>query len=241
MKPGPQPDQPWVVGVPVGEAVLDCDWPPECPPRLLRGAIVAQMGGIEHAHVDLHNHDPAGGHMTRAPRVCYRVPLGRPTVYAWGGLAHEHLTQLARDVHALRLPGGGVVDVRGVDLRLGVEQACTSKAWHRYELATPLFPPDVAWGRRPREDGPERWAWAGQLLERSITELLGDIGLEVRHAVHVHVEALRDARVEWSRPQRETVVSRWGFLARWACNARLPGGVALGKHRSEGWGEVRPC
>lgn len=238
----PRVGHPWLVHVDHGEAVLDCDWPDDCPTRVLRGAIAEQMGGGDgrRAHVDWHNH--ADGEEVRhaTPRVLYRVTRGRPVVYAWGSRAHEQLTEIARVIHALRLPGGRVLDVRGVSIDVRQSQAnATAKTWHRYILASPLFPPDVAWARRPRRPGPEREAWAGHLVARSIASLLCEMGLEARRHIHVRLSGYRDVRVCWERPEQGRRIERWGFSGWFVTNARLPDGIGLGRHRSEGFGEIR--
>lgn len=123
--------------------------------------------------------------------------------------------------------------------------AITPKRWHSYELVTPYCPSDVTWGRRPRgRDGAwARPAWAGAALAASIRQVALTLGhdLEVgAHRVHVQIADFADARAEWVRPDgRQWRVD--GFRARFVANVRLPDGIGLGRHRAEGFGEVRGC
>lgn len=211
----------------VAEATLQIpDWPAGAHPRVLRGAICTELehhapGGL---HIDWHGHAEEQ-HREAIPPICYRVHRG-PSVYLAGARTEEHLALLLRGLGSLRLPHGDVVEVEGVDVtQRRVTLATSNKAWRRYELETPIYPPEVAWRRRPRHSGPERRAWAGALLRASLAEL----GLDA----HVQIEAMRDEDVEWRGERRR------GFVARWVSNADLPDGMGLGAHRAEGWGVVR--
>lgn len=218
-----------------GEVVLRCRWP--YGPAPLRGAVVAALG--DRAHVDHHGH--LGDGTTRQARatVYYRVRDGAPVVWAYGPRAGDHLAEVAA-LRALRLPAGEVVDVDEAALRLdSTDVGVLKDGWRRYEVAE-YFPSTVAYGRRPRRPGPERAAWTGQCLASSVRRWLADVGVspDVDRPVHVHVHAHDDHEVRW-RDREEAV--RWGFSARFVANARLPDGIGLGQHVSEGFGEVRTC
>lgn len=236
---------PHIAEVEVAEVALDIpDWPRGACGRMLRGALCAELRQHvgDELHVDWHGHASDGTVRQALPPILYRVQDGRPSVWMMGERAGEHLALMLRKLRAVRLAGGDVVEVRGMDLRRSTcHVRTTPKRWQRYELVSPLFPTDVAWKRRPRQPGPERWAWAGQLVRKSMAELLRDVGVpesSVRH-LHVHVHDYDDRRVEWRRQGRGLEIRRWGFVARLVVNAVLPDGCALGKHRSEGWGVVR--
>jgi len=208
-----------------------------------------ETGAESGASVAWHNHDDRSNTTHRPPEVLYRVRDGRPSLYLLGPRAHDHAALLARHLHALRLPGDGVVDIEGLDLRLD-EVVCQllGKAWQTYDLVTPLFPPRVTWARRPREPGtPERVAWVGATIASGIRAWLDSVGPWLgRGQVDLHVMAHRrslrdDLRCAWERPTRGQASRVRGFRCRFTANVALPDGIGLGAHKSEGWGEVRRC
>lgn len=237
-------EHPWTpAAVPVAEVRLDVDWPRACPPRILRGAVLAQMMASEGStlHSDWHGHlnGPEGG-MSRPAPICYRIEPS-PRLYLWGDRAHDHATRAAEVLRSLRLPGGDVLDIRSVDLDLRTEAAGVDRRWYGYDLVTPLYPAAVAWGRRPRAPGRFRRAWAGTVIRRSILDLLGAMGKgdAVGSPLHVDVDDYRDVRLEWARPEREVREHVEGFRCSFAANVQLPDGIGLGHHRAEGFGEIR--
>lgn len=243
------PDVPWSRRVQWAEARLQIPgWPRGAPPSLLRGAVCSALERAltdecsdrwSRLHVDWHNHAEGGALRTAAPRVLYRTREG-PTLWLWGERTPEHVGLLMRHLSAVRLPGGDVLPVEGVDLSQGATDVRVRKQhWHRYDLVTPLFPGRVAYGRRPRDEG-ARPAWAGQAFAGCIRSLAAEVGLDLRDDLHVHVERYRDERVEWRRTDGRGE-SAWGFRAVVLANAVLPDGAALGKRRAEGFGEVRRC
>jgi len=237
----------WVKRVYHAEARLVCNWPRLCPPRILRGAVIAEMDRLlpHGAGVDWHQHGDDDKSAQRIPRIFYRVLDGQPSLWAWGPRAHQHLAQLTASLHALRLPQGQVVEIEGVDLDTQhTDVQYTGKSWYQYELVTPIYPSDVAFKRRPRQCGPQRKAWGGSYLTAAINRWVKSAGLnfETRgQLLHVSVDEAWDVPVIWERPDRGTAVKAVGFRARWTCNAILPDGLGLGHHRAEGFGEVRRC
>lgn len=221
---------------------LRCAWPAAVPARVLRGAVVARIEEAGGASVAWHNHDDNGALAQRPPEVLYRTK-GGPSLWMVGPRAEVHALAIGAAVKALRLPLGDVVQIDGAEMVRGltVVGVGSSKRWRRYELVTPLFPPKVAWARRPRASGPERWAWAGHLLAESITGWLQAAGCVGGRPVHVHLHDLSEQPTLWSRPGRGAEERAVGFTARFVTNAVLPDGVGLGQHRSEGFGEVRVC
>lgn len=235
------PGQPWARAVPVARVRLTCDWPRVCPARILRGAVVARVDEAVGASVAWHQHGDDGDPAQRPCEVLYRVEP-HPEVWLWGPRALAHAAILAQHLHALRLPAGEVVEVRGVEIEAETATVqALGKGWRRYRLVTPYFPTDRAWARRPRTPGPERAAWAGQALRASLSTALGDVGLTPPADLHVHVAAMRDEPVEWERPVRGHVSRVVGFTADFVANVALPDGIGIGKHRVEGFGvlEVR--
>jgi hypothetical protein len=230
--------QPWRVSVPYGWARIVLGRPFPATATVLRGAVPWALFGDE-AHVDWHQHLGTGENRQTAPPILYRVRDGVPLVYAWGPHAHQHLAYLARELHALRLPQGEILDVEGVDLRLREEEqvGVSLKRWWAHEIRD-YFPSQVVGARRPRggRTHPHRAAWAEQALASSISMWLREVGLEpqAHRPVHVRLEEVRHHRVAW-RGDKQVV---WGFSGRLTTNARLPDGIGLGQHRSEGCGEV---
>lgn len=230
---------PWVREVEAARVQLVCAWP-GLPARIVRGAICQELelslsGEVvptwDHLHAEWHGH----GMSERTPRVLYR---DWPGIYTWGEGAHDRARMLGERVKSLRLPGGRVLAVEGADLRLSVvEVQMAKKAWRRYRLATPLYPSDSAYGRRPREHGPERVAWAGRALASAIERFGREIGLPL-DGLHVHVERMEDRHVEWARPGRDILERRAGFVAEFVTNIKLPPGIGLGAKRAEGFGEI---
>lgn len=234
--------QPWARRLQVARVRLACDWPRACPSRHLRGAIVARLEEAGGASVAWHQHGDDDESAARSPEVLYRIRPddGAPEVVCIGPRAAEHAQRLARDVHALRLPAGQVIAVDGVDVQYDAHVVqVRQKAWSRLTLQTPFFPTSTQWGRRPRAPGPERAAWAGQALAASLESFLCAAGLTVAGQVHVQVVGMEDARVTWERPGRGDRHEAIGFFADFVANVAIPDGVGIGKHRAEGWGEVR--
>lgn len=238
----PVEGMPWAREVEHVEIKLRCRLPPQIPARILRGAVIAAVEAGGGASVAWHNHDDRAEAAYRMPEVLYRTN-GGPRLWMLGPRAREHAMMLGSRVHALRLPGGSVVAVDGAEVESGstIVAPTTSKRWRRYELVTPLYPTSVAWKRRPRDAGPERWAWAGQLLGSCVESWLEAAGCTLHRRVHVHLHTFEEERVTWERPGREIRERVTGFRAKFVCNADLPDGVGLGQHRSEGFGEVRRC
>lgn len=250
----PRSPDPLGVDVPHAEARLVVRGWSDWPAHVVRGAICTELeraltgritDGWTALHVDWHGHSETG-RSDRPARVCFR-PRGRGVieVYAWGDLAHTHVAALGR-LGALRDPRGEVCAVEDVQARTATTAlAITPKRWHGYELVTPYCPSDVTWGRRPRgRDGAwARPAWAGAALAASIRQVALTLGHDLEagaHRVHVQIADFADARAEWARPDgREWRVD--GFRARFVANVRLPDGIGLGRHRAEGFGEVRAC
>lgn len=237
------PSIPWVRRVETVDARLVVDrWPAQSCATVLRGAVCEEMARqtAGQLHVDWHNHTDDDVRQA-SPRVMYRVHDG-PHVYMWGERAAEHVSLLMRGLHALRLPRGEVVEVRGVDVtRADTDVRVHKSSWYAYELTSPLFPPDVSGRRMPNGDA--RLAWAGQLLERCIMSWYSDIGLDTDHAsqrLHVHMYDMRTVQLEW-RKSTGQLDRGLGFVGRFLTSAILPDGIGLGKHRSVGFGEVRRC
>lgn len=201
-------------------------WPPGACGRMLRGALCTELRQHvgDQLHVDWHGHAEEG-HRAAYPPICFRG-FARPSLWMRGPRTTEHV-RLLLGLRAIRLRrDGDVLPVEDMEIRHVEEEITTSnKRWRRYELETPIYPPDVAWRRRPRKAGPERCAWAGQLLRGSLAELGAD--------AHVHVHEMEDRPVAWRGEKRQ------GFVARFVTNACLPDGVGIGSHKAEGWGVLR--
>jgi hypothetical protein len=200
-------------------------WPRGACGRMLRGALCTELERHRPGlHIDWHGHAEVDTRDAYPP-ISYRG-FRRPSVWMMGPRTEEHL-RLLMQLSAIRLDrDGDILEVGGMDVQHHDQiPTVSNKRWRRYELETPLYPPDVAWRRRPREAGPERCAWAGQLLRASLAEL----GLDA----HVHIHAMEDRPVEWRGERRR------GFVARWVSNAGLPDGIGIGAHKAEGWGVVR--
>lgn len=220
---------PWSVEMPWAEV-----WWPSIrwrrPESCLRGAVLSALG--DDAHVDYHSHQPDGSNRQEPPSVCYRITAeGCPLVYLTGPRAMDHVAELAR-LRYLETRETGAPAIRSGSTVVQV----TPKRWMRYELVTPYRPSGVVHQRRPRQDGPERRAWAGQALTSSLLLVLEQWGIDVdagNHRPTVHVEQLRNERTGFRGEYR------WGFRARFVANVALPPGVGVGSHRAFGFGEVR--
>lgn len=227
-----------VVEVPVAEARLHVpSWPRGATASVLRGAVCAEMerhapGGL---HVDWHSH-VADGTTRQAPALtAYRVHDGL-RIHWHGPRAHEHAALLACSLHALRLPGGDVLPVERVDVTTSVERAGASgRRPYVYRLASPLWPPHVAWRRRPRDPGPAQRAWCSYLVAACTREWLRSVGVDLAAGmpVDVHLEDIRWTRGDWREDRRPV------FTATIYTPACLPDGIGLGHHRAFGWGEIR--
>ena len=196
----------------------------------LRGAIALAMGG-EAAHIDFHGHIDATTTRQGAPPVSYRVVDGAPVVHLHGPRVHDHLGALAR------LPAFDGAACGAPVLRAGETEAqILGKTWRRYELVSPYFPSHVVYGRRPRTAGVEQRAWAAQALAVSLTQFADGVGVGGGdHPIHVQIAEMRTERVAFKEAKRH------GFLAAFVANVVVPPGLALGGHRSVGFGVVQPC
>lgn len=223
--------EPWIARVPWAEVRWEARV--SVPATMLRGAVVAALG--DDCHIDYHQHREDGTTRQEPATVCYRVRDGRPSVYVLGPRAGDHVRELAR-LAEVRFPREGRVALGSPWVQGGYTDVRTRKTeWQRYELVSPYFPSEVVWRRRPRKAGPERGAWAGAALEASMRLLWEQVGLEdrVNRPLHVQVEGLKTEMVAFKGGRVH------GFRARFVTNAVLPDGVALGAHRSVGFGEVR--
>jgi len=238
----PDTTEPWKAPVQWARVRLDIPgWPRRASARMLRGAICGALENHapEGLHVDWHGHAADGTPRQCIPPVQYRTHDG-PEVYFVGPRSSDHVALLSRALHAVRLQrDGDVLEVRAADIESDTcAMQTTGKSWVRYELVSPLFPPDVAWRRRPRDPGHERDAWAAGLLYSSISQVLLAGGIQPDR-LRLHVVGVAHERVEWKRPKRSLSVGIYGFRARMVMNARLPPWVGLGKHRAEGFGALQ--
>lgn len=236
--------EPWVTVVPFGEVVFDVDWPAPLSERVLRSAICGQLG--PNAHVDFHQHadGPEDERRMACPAVMYRIRNGRPGVWLWGPRAGENVMTLAR-LNVLEVPNGERLTIRGAELRIDECPVSVHRKgrWNRYRLATPFFPPSVTSARQPGSGADsEVWgAWAGGTLARSLSAWLRDEVALDGEQLHVHMVRWRTAKCSWARPSRGVGYAATGFEAEFLANVAIPDGLALGKHRAEGWGEIRAC
>jgi len=241
--------EPWLIHVDHAEVRLSCRWPDTCPARILRGAIVGQVEKQIGASVEWHNHGDDGESSARPALTLYRV-RSSPEIYFYGRTAHQRAAWLLGSIHALTLPAGEVVAIDSADMRMGTTDCqVLGKTWATYDLVSPIFPSLVTYRRRPRDPGPERRAWAVHFLESSILDWLngarseygmereaGQTGISVY--VHDFDDIDRSPKLRWERPGK-TEYEAHGFQCRFTSNAVLPDGCGLGRHRSEGFGEIR--
>jgi len=240
---------PWLIPVDHAEVRLRCRWPAACPERILRGAVVGQVERQIGASVEWHNHGDDGESSARPALTLYRV-RSCPEVYFYGRTAHQRAAWLIRSVGALMLPGGEVIEVESGDLRTGATGCqVLGKSWATYDLVTPIFPSLVTYRRRPREPGAERRAWAVHFIESTVLDWLNGARLEYgldreqgQTGISVYIHDFDDidgsVKLMWERPGRSEYVAH-GFRCRFTTNAVLPDGIGLGRHRAEGFGEIR--
>lgn len=226
------PDLPqWRQTVRVAEVTLRLARPIGINGGALRGVVVqslfpdpAKARGMD---VDWHQHVTDDETRFGPPPILYRMRSGVPTVFMWGPFAHHHASRL-RSLRVLRAREGDV-EVLGADVHAGtVDVLLDSFRRYIYRLATPYFPGE------PRPEGLSgRRDWARRLLGGSIGHLLRHMGIPGPRRPWVDIVDFADARVNWRGRHR------WGFQATLTTDARLPDGIGLGRHRSEGWGEIR--
>jgi len=173
---------PHIAEVEVAEVALDIPgWPRGACGRMLRGALCAELRQHvgDQLHVDWHGHASDGTVRQALPPILYRVQDGHPSVWMMGERAGEHLTLMLRELRAVRLAGGDVVEVRGMDLRRSTcHVRTTPKSWQRYELMSPLFPTDVdvedyddrrvEWKRKRRGLEVRRWGFVARLVVNAV-------------------------------------------------------------------------
>lgn len=232
MDPLSLPDPPqWRQTVRVAEVTLRLARPLDINGGALRGVVVQSLfpdpteaRGMD---VDWHQHITDDEVRFGPPPILYRMRNGVPAVFMWGPFAFHHASRL-RSLRVLRAREGDV-EVLDSDLHAGVvDVRLDTFRRYTYRLATPYFPGG------PRPENPSgRRHWARHLLGASISHLMRHMGVRGPRRPWVDIVDIADARVNWRGKHR------WGFQATFATNARLPDGIGLGKHRSEGWGEVR--
>lgn len=245
---------------------LDCDWPERLPPGALRGAVVSAIDRIVggdgcqgdplgwRAHIDWHGHTGAAqGEKTRhgPPPICYRKEDGRPAVYFWypEGDA-ERLTDRLREmaqIGALTTRAGRVIPVRSVRHHVASDTAWISRRrFWLYRMRTTFFPSVVAACRRPRVHAPipERdghpgiLAWVNGVLAQAMTDRIMHLGWGGDAPVRIQVLEHRSSEVRWNK-EGGAIEEGIGFYATFTSNAHLPDGMALGRHASCGFGELR--
>ena len=217
-------------------------------PSALRGAVLASVARVSGGDAGLHSdwngrlQAGEGETLSRIAPICYRVDGDRAGLYLWGPRTGERLAELGR-IDSVTDPDGRVqvvaVAVDGQEESVGL----MGRHWYLYESAMPWWPPGAAWQRYPGRDAPREVlrAWAGLAVASGLHGALRGFGVEVAGPtrVSVQVEQVVACPVVWHRDTREIHHNAVGFRLRWISNVRLPDGFALGKHTSEGYGEMR--
>jgi hypothetical protein len=219
--------------------------PPFMCARMLRSAIGEEMnkrlGAM--AHSDWLGKDETGECVRRQARIYYRYSNHTPQVFFWDDLAKDHVMALAGHLQSIRVDtrekGALILPVEEVRIEQGVATMGQNQC-HRYlyEFASPLFPTDRQWARRPRESSHWRNHWMIDSIQGTIAGLLKANNLH-NDDITVAPVSLAECRVEWSRPQRGLDTFRQGITGRFIANVELPSGIAIGRHGAEGYGEVR--
>lgn len=237
-------DKPWLHPLTYGEAVLRCDWPRECGPRQLRGAVIAQMARTLSGR-DLEpwtNRDGVTGEVLQSePEILYRVH-DAPSVFFVGPGTRDHLASLAYRLNELSLPTGERIGVQGITTRVydGEVRMLAAGGWARYRFRTPYWPCDGVDRRRPAEGQGWTDAWASQAIAASLERWLSGRGIEppAHRRVHVSVHGGTIRNLAWERPRRGVRVERRGFGCEFVANVLAPPGIGLGGKISEGLGEI---
>lgn len=243
--------------IPWGVARLHISaWPRWGCARVLRGAVVDAMaralGGAYHS--EWCGRDPETGEQTmRRTQICYRMTDRAPIVYAWGERAHDHLRALAAHLRALTVTSredGGVrvCAVEGIGLQLGIDPCgIDRRRVYRYRLASPFFPTNRQWARRPLEAGWAREWHMQDCLHGSILGLIDSDPISLSqiegwergcHLVRVESRGLREDRdgANWRRPERGLETSRAAIIGEFSTNVILPPWMGIGSHTAEGYG-----
>ena len=219
--------------------------PPFMCARMLRSAVGEEinkkLGRL--AHADWLGKDETGETTKRQARIYYRYSNYTPQVFIWDSLAGEHTMALCQYLRAIRVDtrekGSLVLPVEDVQIEQGTAVLGQNQC-HRYlyEFASPLFPTDRQWARRPREDGIWRNHWMIDTIQGCIAGLLAGNNLH-NNDITIAPVSLSETRVEWSRPQRGLDTFRQGITGRFVANVEIPNGLAIGRHGAEGYGEIR--
>lgn len=219
--------------------------PPFMCARMLRSAIGEEVNKRlgKMAHSDWLGKDDTGDTVKRQARIYYRYSGHIPQVFIWDDLTSQHLAALCQHLHAIRVDtrekGALVLPVEDIQIEQGTAilgQNQTRR--YLYEFASPLFPTDRQWARRPRETGIWRNHWMIDSIQGCIVGLLRNNNL-YHDDVTISPVSLSETRVEWSRPQRGLDTFRQGITGRFVANVELPSGIAIGRHGAEGYGEIR--
>jgi hypothetical protein len=219
--------------------------PPFMCARMLRSAvgeeINKQLGNM--AHSDWLGKDEAGETTKRQARVYYRYCDHTPQVFIWDDLASDHTNALCQYLHAIRIDtrekGPLVLPVEEIRIEQGTAVLGQNQCYrYLYEFASPLFPTDRQWARRPRDPGHWRNHWMIDTIQGCIAGLLAGNNLH-SNDITIAPVSLSETRVEWSRPQRGLDTFRQGVTGRFVANVELPNGIAIGRHGAEGYGEIR--
>jgi hypothetical protein len=219
--------------------------PPFMCARMLRSAIGEEMNKRlgSRAHSDWLGKDETGECVRRQARICYRYRNHTPQVFIWDDLAKDHIEALAGHLRSIRIDtrekGALVLPVEEVQIEQGTGVMGQNQC-HRYlyDLATPIFPTDTQWARRPREAGHWRNHWMLDSIQGTIDGLLKHNNL-YHDDITISPVSLSETRVEWSRPQRGIDTFRQGIVGRFIANVELPSGIAIGRHGAEGYGELQ--
>lgn len=211
------------------------------PVRQIRGAVVAAIELDGGAGVEWHQHgDAAGDNANRPPVTYYR----KREICLWGVTAIERAARLAR-VRSIFL-GEEVVDcaLGAMLVTQSLTHYTNGGEWRRYELVTPMWPSDTIRERlRGAKTEGETMAWAGQALTSAVVSLMSEMGIVDGGAAYALVRpgTLEIGGCDWHRPSRELHFKVDGIRCEFMINAEIPDGMAIGKHRSEGFGELRRC
>ena len=223
--------------------VLDRPWRRSA--TSVRGAVVRGLfgpgGEQDLEHVDWHQHCGAEGNRASPPPILYRVDQGRPVVWAWGPYAGQHAAYLARTLRRLTDPDGAEYEVESVHVESAVQPTgITPHAWHEYEVRQ-LYPSQSCYHRRKDATTQgARLCWAEGVIASGVVQWWAEglgwtLGGQHPLTVHVHEDAFEEREVRW-RGSRDRA---HGFSARFTANALIPDGLGIGRHRSEGFGEIR--
>lgn len=213
------------------------------PVRQLRGAVVAALELDGGAGVEWHQHGDTegdGANANRPPVTYYR----REEICLWGVTAIERAARLL-GVRSLFV-GGEVLESRlgPLSVTQSLAQYTSGGEWRRYELVTPMWPSETIRQRfGAAETEGERLAWAGQAITSAVTSMMSEFGIIDAGAAYALVRpgTLNVEPCQWMRPSREFNHKVGGIRCEFMVNAEIPSGLAIGRHRSEGFGELRRC